>query len=88
MTGGLGLRPFRFAVVITGDGRRTDMLSQHRTAATLVPANGVELEVIIEGTGEPVLLIQTALLAEEFAPLTREPGLRDRYQLIRYHRRG
>ena len=64
------------------------MLSQHRTAATLVPANGVELEVIIEGTGEPVLLIQTALLAEEFAPLTREPALRDRYQLIRYHRRG
>ena len=64
------------------------MPSQHRTAATLVPANGVELEVIIEGTGEPVLLIQTALLAEEFAPLTREPALRDRYQLIRYHRRG
>ncbi len=44
--------------------------------------------MIIEGTGEPVRLIQTALLAEEFAPLTREPGLRDRYQLIRYHRRG
>ena len=64
------------------------MLRQPRTAATLVPANGVELEVIIEGTGEPVLLIQTALLAEEFAPLTREPALRDRYQLIRYHRRG
>ena len=64
------------------------MLKQPRTAATLVPANGVELEVIIEGTGEPVLLIQTALLAEEFAPLTREPALRDRYQLIRYHRRG
>ena len=71
-----------------GSAGRTDMLSQHRTAATLVPANGVELEVIIEGTGEPVLLIQTALLAEEFAPLTREPALRDRYQLIRYHRRG
>lgn len=64
------------------------MPSQHRTTATLVPANGVELEVIMEGTGEPVLLIQTALLAEEFAPLTREPALRDRYQLIRYHRRG
>ena len=64
------------------------MPSQHRTAATLVPANGVELEVITAGTAEPVLLIQTALLAEEFAPLTREPALRDRYQLIRYHRRG
>ena len=42
------------------------MLRQPRSAATLVPANSVELEVIIEGTGEPVLLIQTALLAEGF----------------------
>ena len=71
-----------------GSRGRTDMLRQPRSAATLVPANGVELEVIIEGTGEPVLLIQTALLAEGFAPLIREPALRDRYQLIRYHRRG
>lgn len=54
----------------------------------LVPANGVELEVIMEGAGEPVVLIQTALLAEEFASLAREPALREEYQLIRYHRRG
>lgn len=64
------------------------MLGQPRAAATLVSANGVQLEVIIEGSGEPVILIQTALLSEEFAPLSREPALRERYQLIRYHRRG
>ena len=64
------------------------MLGQPAPAKVLVSANGAELEVITEGTGEPVILIQTALLAEELAPLAREPSLRDRYQLIRYHRRG
>ena len=41
-----------------------------------VAVEGAELEVISEGAGEPVILIQTALLAEEFAAVAREPVLR------------
>ena len=51
--------------------------------------NGVELEfeVVGSGTGEPVLLI-SPVLADGFLPLVSEPALADRYQLIRYHKRG
>lgn len=57
-----------------------------RTAGVAV--EGAELEVISEGVGEPVILIQTALLAEEFAAIAREPVLAEQFQVIRYHRRG
>jgi pimeloyl-ACP methyl ester carboxylesterase len=53
-----------------------------------VALDGVELEVEVRGTGEPVLLIQTALVADEFRPLASQPALRDHYRVIRYHRRG
>lgn len=46
------------------------------------------LEVIRSGMGEPLVLVQTALLAEEFRPLCREPALREAFHLVRYHRRG
>jgi len=46
------------------------------------------LEVEIGGSGEPVVLIQTALTADEFLPLARQPDLRDDFQVILYHRRG
>src|SRR5829696_3028727 len=49
--------------------------------------NGVELEYEVVGSGEPVLLI-SPMLADGFAPLVTEPELADRYQLIRYHKRG
>jgi pimeloyl-ACP methyl ester carboxylesterase len=49
--------------------------------------NGVELEYEVTGSGEPVLLI-SPVLADGFAPLVLEPALADRYQLIRYHKRG
>ena len=49
--------------------------------------NGVELEYEVRGGGEPVLLIDM-LIADCFVPLVREPALADRYQLIRYHKRG
>jgi pimeloyl-ACP methyl ester carboxylesterase len=49
--------------------------------------NGVELEYEVVGSGEPVLLI-SPVLADGFVPLTSEPALTDRYQLIRYHKRG
>jgi len=49
--------------------------------------NGVELEYDVTGTGEPVLLI-SPVLADGFVPLVEEGPLADRYQLIRYHKRG
>jgi pimeloyl-ACP methyl ester carboxylesterase len=49
--------------------------------------NGAELEYQIHGSGEPVLLIDM-LLPDSVLPLTSEPALADRYQLIRYHKRG
>lgn len=49
--------------------------------------NGIELEYEVVGSGEPVLLI-SPVLADGFLPLLSEPALADRYQLIRYHRRG
>jgi pimeloyl-ACP methyl ester carboxylesterase len=52
-----------------------------------VAAGGARVEVVVEGHGEPVLLIQTALLAEELQPLSRQPALA-RLRRIRTHRRG
>jgi pimeloyl-ACP methyl ester carboxylesterase len=49
--------------------------------------NDVELEYEVAGSGEPVLLIDM-LLADCFLPLLSEPALADRYELIRYHKRG
>ena len=49
--------------------------------------NGVELEYEVVGAGEPILLI-SPVLADGFLPLVLEPVLADRYQLIRYHKRG
>ena len=53
-----------------------------------VAVDGVELEVEVRGSGEPILLIQTALVADEFLPLASQPALQDHYRLIHYHRRG
>ena len=52
-----------------------------------VTVNGVELEYEVRGAGEPVLLIDM-LIADCFVPLLAEPALAERYQLIRYHKRG
>jgi pimeloyl-ACP methyl ester carboxylesterase len=52
-----------------------------------VDVNGVELEYEATGSGEPVLLI-SPVFADGFLPLLSEPALVDRYQLIRYHKRG
>ena len=52
-----------------------------------VKVNGVELEYELRGAGEPVLLIDM-LIADCFVPLLSQPALADRYQLIRYHKRG
>jgi len=50
--------------------------------------DGAELEFEITGTGDPVLLIHGALIAEAYAPLCAEPAVNSRYRLVRYHRRG
>src|SRR3954466_3599945 len=52
-----------------------------------VNVNGAELEYEVIGAGEPVLLI-SPVIADGFLPLLAEPALADRYQLIRYHKRG
>lgn len=46
------------------------------------------LEYEVSGTGEPVVLIHGALIADMFRPLLAEPSLAGRYRLILYHRRG
>jgi len=54
----------------------------------LISLDHSDLEVDVRGSGEPVVLIQTALVADELLPLAGQPSLRDDYQLILYHRRG
>jgi pimeloyl-ACP methyl ester carboxylesterase len=53
----------------------------------VIPVTDGRLEAVVDGSGEPVLLIQTALLAEELRPLARRPVL-ERFRRIRTHRRG
>ena len=38
-------------------------------SAILARVNGAELEYVVQGTGEPVVLIHGALIAEAYAPL-------------------
>ena len=49
---------------------------------------GVELEYEMRGSGEHVVLIHHGIGADWFAPLFDEPGLVERYCLVRYHREG
>jgi pimeloyl-ACP methyl ester carboxylesterase len=49
---------------------------------------GAELEYEVSGTGEPVVFIHGALIADTFRPLLAEPSFAGRYQHILYHRRG
>ena len=50
--------------------------------------DGITLEYEVSGTGEPVVLVHGALIADAFRPLVAEPGLAHGYRLITYHRRG
>lgn len=49
--------------------------------------NGIELEYEVTGSGEPLLLI-SPVIADGVQPLFSDPALSDRFQLIRYHKRG
>ena len=52
--------------------------------------DGLQLEYQLSGatTGDPVVFIHGAFIADSFRPLLAEPALTDRYKLITYHRRG
>jgi pimeloyl-ACP methyl ester carboxylesterase len=50
--------------------------------------DGITLEYEVSGSGEPVVFIHGAFIADTFRPLVAEPSLADRYRLITYHRRG
>jgi pimeloyl-ACP methyl ester carboxylesterase len=54
----------------------------------LVEVGGIELDVHEVGTGDPVVLVQTALTADELAPLAEHLVARGAYRAIVYHRRG
>jgi pimeloyl-ACP methyl ester carboxylesterase len=47
-----------------------------------------ELDYEVTGTGEPVVFIHGAFIADAFQPLLNEPALARAYRLIRYRRRG
>ena len=67
------------------------MPSQQRTRSQPMQrarVNGTDLEYVVQGTGEPVVLIHGALIADAYAPLCAEPALAAGFQLVRYHRRG
>jgi pimeloyl-ACP methyl ester carboxylesterase len=49
--------------------------------------NGIELAYEVVGSGEPMLLIHGAHIADALQPLVTEPALKH-FQRIRYHRRG
>jgi len=53
----------------------------------LTEINGVELEILDTGSGEPVIFVHGSMGDESFAVLA-EPALTNRYRLIHYHRRG
>lgn len=57
------------------------------TTRVPVAVDGDWIEAVVEGSGAPVLLLQTALLAEEFRPLCEQPELAG-FRRIRMHRRG
>lgn len=54
----------------------------------LVEVGPVELEVHDVGTGDPAVLVQTALTADELAPVAEHLVARGAHRAIVYHRRG
>jgi pimeloyl-ACP methyl ester carboxylesterase len=55
-----------------------------------VEVDGVQLEYQISGsgTGDPVVFIHGAFIADSFRPLVAKPALAERYKLITYRRHG
>jgi pimeloyl-ACP methyl ester carboxylesterase len=53
-----------------------------------ITVGDVDLEVEVLGDGEPVVVIQTALTADELRPLAQKTARSGEYRVIHYHRRG
>lgn len=53
-----------------------------------VTINGAAIEYEVRGSGEPLVLIHGAILADAFFPLLHEPTIASHYRMIYYHRRG
>jgi pimeloyl-ACP methyl ester carboxylesterase len=53
---------------------------------TRVPIAGAELETVVLGSGDPVVLVPTALTADELRPLAER--LRECFSVVHYRRRG
>ena len=68
--------------------RRREETGEGGVILDRVQVDGVELEYEVRGSGEPVLLIHGAFLADAYAPLLIQPILKEHYRLIHYHRRG
>lgn len=58
------------------------------TKLNRIDVDGIELEYEVAGSGPPVVFIHGSHVADGYLPLMGEPELRERFQLIRYHRRG
>lgn len=68
------------------DGRRASKQLDQGPAMDLIRVGAARLEVLDEGSGDPVVFIQTALTADELFPVA--DLMRDRFRTILYHRRG
>lgn len=53
----------------------------------IIAVQDARLEVLDVGSGEPVVFVQTALMADELRPVATDPALDD-YRKILYYRRG
>ena len=49
--------------------------------------DGVELEYLAQGAGEPIVLVHAGMFADWFDPLLGEPSLAG-YRVLSYHRIG
>ena len=87
----LGPRRSRQVHSSAADSAQVGERTGHRGLACemrLVEVGGIELDVHDVGTGDPVVLVQTALTADELAPLAEHLVARGAYRAIVYHRRG
>ena len=53
-----------------------------------VNVNSADIEYEVQGSGEPVVLIHGAILADAFYSLRAEPCIANNFCVISYHRRG
>src|SRR5262245_7373818 len=61
---------------------------ERRASMQRIHLHGADLEYEVQGSGEPLLLIHSSILADGFFPLRAEPRLAHHYRVISYHRRG